>query len=99
MKKPLIVRSEAEADLYEAYQWYEDRLQGLGSEFLRCVDALMTSIEGNPERYQVVYRGVVRRALTRRFPYGVYFIEGERSVSVIAVIHAKRSPLVWQSRV
>ena len=28
MKKPLIVRSEAEADLIEAYQWYEDRVRG-----------------------------------------------------------------------
>ena len=30
MKKSLIVRSEAEADLTEAYQWYEERVDGLG---------------------------------------------------------------------
>ena len=99
MKKPLIVRPEAEADLTEAYHWYEDRASGLGSEFLLCVDAVLSSIERNPQLYPVVYKDVVRRALTRRFPYGVFFLEAERSVSVIGVVHAKRNPRVWQDRV
>jgi plasmid stabilization system protein ParE len=99
MKKPVIVRAEAEADLAEAYQWYEQQVLGLGGEFLLCVDAVMASIERNPQLYPVVHKGVIRRALTQRFPYGVFFVEGERSVSVIAVAHAKRSPRVWQDRV
>ncbi len=98
MKKRLIVRDEAEADLDEAYQWYEQQVRGLGGEFLLCVDAVMASIERNPRLYPVVHKGVIRRALTRRFPYGVFFIEGETSVSVIAVAHAKRNPRVWQAR-
>ena len=99
MKKPLIVRPEAEADLNGAYQWYEDRVRGLGAEFLQCVDTVMTLIEKNPQLYPVVHKGVVRRTLTRRFPYGVFFVEDERSISVIGVIHAKRSHRVWQDRV
>jgi hypothetical protein len=93
MKKPLIVRSEAEVDLAEAYQWYEQQVHGL------CVDAVMASIERNPQLFPVVHKGVIRRALTRRFPYGVFFIEGERSISIIGVAHAKRNPRVWQARV
>jgi hypothetical protein len=42
---------------------------------------------------------VVRRALTRRFPFGVYLIVGERSVSVIGVVHATRNARVWRNRV
>ena len=99
MKKPVIVRAEAEAELTEAYQWYEQQVRGLGAEFLLCVDAVMASIERNPKLHPVVHRGVIRRALTRRFPYGVFFVERERSVSVIAVAHAKRNPRVWQDRV
>jgi toxin ParE1/3/4 len=72
MKKPLIVRCEAEADLSAAYQWYEQQVRGLGAEFLLCVDAVMASIERNPQLYPVVHRGVIRRSLTRRFPYGVF---------------------------
>ena len=99
MKKPLIVRAEAEADLAEAFRWYEQQVRGLGAQFLLCVDAVMASIERNPQLYPVVHRGVIRRALTRRFPYGVFFAEGERSVSVIAVAHVKRTPRLWQGRV
>lgn len=99
MKKTLIIRPEAEVDLTEAYQWYEQRVHGLGAQFLLCVDAAMASIERNPQLFPVVHRGKVRRALTRRFPYGVFFIEGERNISVIGVAHAKRSPRVWQNRV
>ena len=98
MKKPLIVRAEAEADLAEAFQWYEQQVRGLGDQFLLCVDAVMASIERNPQLYPVVHKGVIRRALTRRFPYGVFFVEGERSVSVIAVAHVKRNPRFWKDR-
>lgn len=98
MKKPLIVREEAEADLIEAYQWYEQQKRGLGGKFLLCVDTVMTSIERNPHLYPAVHKGVIRRALTKRFPYGVFFVEGDRSVSVIAVAHAKRNPRIWQER-
>jgi plasmid stabilization system protein ParE len=97
--KPLIVRPEAEADLSEAYQWYEKRVAGLGEQFLLSLDATMASIEREPQLYPVVHKGIVRRALLRRFPFGVYFIDGERSVSVIGVVHAKRNPRVWRSRV
>ena len=62
------------------------------------VDAVMASIERNPQLYPVVHKGVIRRALTRRFPYGVFFVEGERSVSVIAVAHVKRNPRFWKDR-
>ncbi|MHB8809794.1 MAG: type II toxin-antitoxin system RelE/ParE family toxin [Desulfobulbaceae bacterium] len=99
MKKPLIVRAEAEADMAEAYEWYEQQVRGLGGEFLLCVDAVMASIERNPQLYPVVHKDVIRRALTRRFPHGVFFVEGERNVSVIAVAHAKRNPRVWQVRI
>ena len=99
MKKPVIVRAEAEADLAEAYEWYEQHVCDLGGEFLLCVDAVIASIERNPHLYPVVYKGIIRRALMRRFPYGVFFVVGERNVSVIAVAHAKRNPRIWQDRV
>ncbi len=98
MKKRLIVRPAAEADLAEACGWYEQQVRGLGAQFLLCVDGVMASIQRNPQLYPVVHKGVIRRALTRRFPYGVYYVEAKRAVSVIAVVHAKRNPRVWQDR-
>jgi plasmid stabilization system protein ParE len=99
MKKPLIIRAEAEADLVEACRWYEQQVPELSAQFLLCVDAVMASIERNPQLYPIVHKSIIRRALTRRFPYAVFFIEGERHISVVGVIHAKRSPRVWKDRI
>jgi len=94
---PLIISPEAEADLTQAYQWYEEQVEGLGSEFLICVDACLKSIARSPKIYQRVHKNV-RRALIRRFPYGIFFIEETDHIRVIAVFHARRDPTTWQKR-
>jgi hypothetical protein len=45
MKKPLIVRAEAEADMADAIPWYEKHDRGLSDQVLLCVDAVMASNE------------------------------------------------------
>lgn len=53
---PLIIRPEAEADLVEGFDWYEQRRSGLGDEFLNEVQTRLRSIEENPLRHAAVYR-------------------------------------------
>ena len=44
MSRRLIVRPEAEAEMADAFDWYEARVPGLGSEFcLLCVDAVFNT--------------------------------------------------------
>jgi plasmid stabilization system protein ParE len=93
----LVVRDAAEADVLDAALWYEQRSPGLGREFLGAVDAVLVEIAAMPERYPVV-RGEARRALLRRFPYGVYFVASPDLVRVIACMHARRDPRRWQER-
>lgn len=38
MSRRLIIRPEAEADLSEAFEWYETRVPGLGLEFVRAIE-------------------------------------------------------------
>lgn len=98
MSLELIIRAEAEADIADAFDWYEARVRGLGSEFLLVLDAVFNSIIKNHLIYQIVH-GNVRRALTRRFPYAVFFIVEESKVVVLSVFHVKRSPGIWMGRV
>jgi plasmid stabilization system protein ParE len=98
MSRQLTIRPEAENDLFEAFEWYEGRVPGLGLEFIRTVDSLFSSIIRNPQAYPVVYK-TVRRALTRKFPYEVFFIADVVSVAILAVFHAKRNPQRWQERI
>jgi toxin ParE1/3/4 len=99
-----VIRPEAEADIGDAYGWYEEQSPGLGEEFLASVDEPLSAIRQAPQRFPPVLREsdfAVRRARLRRFPYGVYFIRDERStqqVSIIACMHGRRDPSRWRSR-
>lgn len=95
--RPVVVRPEAEADMAASYNWYEARFVGLGSHFLLCVDAIIHSISRAPKQYPFVHKNI-RRAITRRFPYAVFYTEGENAIVVLAVFHAKRDPRTWQKR-
>ena len=44
MSREFIVRPEAEAELAEAFEWYESRIPGLGLDFIGEVDNLFNSI-------------------------------------------------------
>ncbi len=72
LSRKLLVRPEAEADIADAYNWYRVQGAGLSSEFLRAVDACLSSIEREPLAYAIVHKQV-RRALLRRFPYSIFF--------------------------
>jgi plasmid stabilization system protein ParE len=90
--------SSVEADVEAAFEWYELEQSGLGLEFLEEVRAAYNRILDGPLKYQVL-RSNIRRALTKRFPYAIYFsVEGEVIV-VAAVLHSARDPAEWQLRI
>jgi plasmid stabilization system protein ParE len=98
MSLPLIITAEAEADLAEARDWYEEKREGLGEEFVLCVEAGLDQIGRAPAAAGEVYPGV-RRAVVRRFPYGIYYRVDPDQIAVLAVYHSKRNPRGWQQRV
>jgi len=98
MNYALTIRPEAEKDMAEAYRWYEDRRPGLGFDFMHEVDVVFAAISDHPNSFQVIYQNV-RRALTKRFPYAIFFVVEKTQLTVIAVFHAKRDPSSWQRRV
>ena len=98
MIRSLILRPAAEEDVAAAYHWYEERSPGLGSEFLRAVEAGLAAVERNPEAYPELYKHA-RRALLRRFPYALFYVISPELIEVIGCIHTRRHPRRWRSRV
>ncbi|UIE38868.1 type II toxin-antitoxin system RelE/ParE family toxin [Leptodesmis sichuanensis] len=97
MSYTLIIRPEAELDIQDTFEWYEAQSPGLGSEFVRAVDACLSSIGRNPLAYPLIYRQA-RRALIRRFPYGILYVFEQETIFVVACFHGKRNPKSWQQR-
>lgn len=97
MNLGLLVTPEAEEDLSSAYQWYEARRSGLGDDLLLCVEAVIESARRAPERFAPV-DGEIRRALLRRFPYGVFYVVEPDRLVVLAVQHSAREPRSYLRR-
>jgi toxin ParE1/3/4 len=98
VSRRLVVRSVAESDIAEAALWYEARAAGLGADFLRAVDVVLAEAARSSERFPVIHRRC-RRALLRRFPYAVYFVADQSTVTIMACMHAHRDPQNWQHRI
>jgi len=93
----LSIRKEAEADIAEAYQYYESCQENLGTDFMLCIDESLSRIQRNPKQFRTVLEKV-RRALIKKFLYGIYYTINENEIIVLAVTHARRNPKHWQSR-
>jgi toxin ParE1/3/4 len=94
---PYLIQPDAEADLNEAYHWYERQRSGLGADFLLCFEDSLQKVRRNPELYPFV-RKPLRRAWMQRFPYGLFYVAEQGVVAVLGVFHASRDPKCWQSR-
>jgi plasmid stabilization system protein ParE len=97
MAQRLVVSDRAQREIGEAYEWYEERLPGLGTHFLNVLDAQFLVILESPELYAAILPRV-RRALLPRFPYGVFFASKREFTSILAVVHTSRSPRFWPRR-
>ena len=95
--KPIVIQADAEADIKDAYQWYESQRKGLGESFLLCIEEALSRVTRAPQIYAIVYKDI-RRSLIHRFPFGIFYIEGENNIIVLAVLHARRNPQTWKER-
>jgi len=96
--RSVVFLAQAEAEFEAAQAWYEDRSPGLGQAFVTSIQATIGRVRRAPLQFPVVDLDV-RRALVRRFPYGVFYLAEEERVVVIAVFHSSRDPMEWKSRV
>ena len=97
MAAELIIAPEAEQDLAEAWDWYEERRPGLGEDFLSCVEACIQAICRTPEMWTTVHE-TYRRGLVRRFPYAVFYEYADEKVTVFGIFHTSQNPKVWRKR-
>jgi toxin ParE1/3/4 len=99
MSHRLIIRAEAETDITEAALWYDKCEAGLGLELTVEIHAAIRRALGNPAGYlRLRKRPEVRRILSRRFPYRIFYIVRPDAMIVFAVIHVARRERHWKRR-
>ena len=85
------ILTSASQDLIDGYWFYEKQTEGLGAYFL---DTLFSDIDS-----LAVYGGIhpiyfkkYNRALSKRFPFAIYYRLENGTVHVYAVLDCRRSP-------
>ena len=95
----VIVRPLAVEDIAEAATWYEEQCRGLGEELTNEVIKVIRRAQETPELFRILRpRDSVRRVLTERFPYRVFFSIIDETLYVHAVLHGARHDRQWRSR-
>ena len=91
--RPFAFTLRSSRDVEKACRWYETERSGLGTEFRDELWRLLELLVDTPELGPIVHRDL-RRALTRRFPYAVYYRITESTIEVRACLHQRRNPQV-----
>ncbi len=95
MKLRIVFRRQASEEVLEAAHRYDEKWPGLGADFVTEVDAVLKAVQRRPALYARV-DGEIRRALTRRFPFAVFYVVDEDALVVLAVLNCAREPGSWR---
>jgi toxin ParE1/3/4 len=87
----------AELDLTESAAWYMERSPEMARAFLLEFVRVKELVERSPRLYREI-EGGVRRAVFRRFPYALLYIEEADRILVLTVMHQRRHPDHWRAR-
>jgi len=85
------VRPLAAIEILDAFDWYEEQLEGLGSEFLEELDRLYDTLNINPFTYSF-YEKPVRQGKINRFPYTVVYEIFDQVIVIYSVFMFRQDP-------
>ena len=89
------VLDEAEEDLRDGREFYERKEPGVGDYFAAALAADIDSL--------ILFAGIhphefgFHRALSKRFPFGIYYLIEEEIIHIYAVLDLRRDP-AWIRR-
>lgn len=91
------IHPEADAEFAEAVRYYTKIDPQLGVRFYKEIERVILAACRHPDRY-FRFSPPARRALARKFPYSVVYLDEPDRVWIVAVMHAKRRPDYWRAR-
>ena len=94
----VIFHPEAHAEMIEQARYYENKSEGLGSDFLTAVEEATQRIEEFPKAGPID-RGNIRKRLVSGFPFTILYEAQPDRIYIAAVMHQHRRPGYWQKRV
>lgn len=88
--KPVRVLVDAAEDLEKAKEFYDKQEPGIGDYCVRTLVGEIASL-GKFHGAHKVHWGA-HRMLSKKFPYGIFYLDTKEDVQVIAVLDLRRMP-------
>ena len=85
------IRPLARIDIWEAYDWYELKKDGLGIEFLDELDSFFKIVQQNPFTFSF-YDWPVRQGSLIRFPYTVVYEVLNNTIVIYTIFMTRQDP-------
>ena len=95
MKVSLV--KEAQFELDETIDYYNNQLTGLGQDFLNEFLSTIERICNYPDAWHPLTKNT-KRCQTRRFPYGIIYAVEEGEILILSISHLHREPNHWKDR-
>ncbi len=81
----------AQDDLIEGFHFYEKKEEGLGNHFLNNLFSDIENLKVFGGIHSKAYRGFYR-ALSKRFPFAIYYTVEDDTVRIRSVVDCRRRP-------
>ncbi len=92
-------RPDAEEELQDAFDWYEEQEHGLGTRFAVAVDGMIDEIVRRPTSFPALENRRFRRAFLDKFPFAIVYSEEVNTLIIASVFHTSRNPIILQDRI
>ena len=89
--------SEARKEFFEAADYYEEQVVGLGDVFIDEIEKVLEVIKQQPTSGTKITK-TERRFLVSRFPYGLIYSIEKDQIIIFAVMNLRRKSGYWKSR-
>jgi hypothetical protein len=96
--KPHAFHPEAAEEYGDAADYYTRIYPELGGRFYDEMERLIQDIRREPQRFRR-FDPPAQRHFSTVFPYAVIYVEQPDRIWILAMMHLKRRPGYWKSRV
>lgn len=96
--KQLSFHPDVANEIKGSYNWYENKLEGLGNKFLSELEDSFLAIQNFPDTWASFEYGF-KRYILNRFPFSILYKSTKKEIIIIAVMHNSRKPDYWLNRI
>jgi plasmid stabilization system protein ParE len=93
----LTLRRAARRDIAQTARWYQARSPQTAQQFFHAAYEAARRVARHPQGPAILIRDI-RRVAVDDFPYHLYYRVTPMHIIVVAVLHRRRNPVIWQGR-